>query len=80
MCSSGAGAAMRTGACDPCDPEQKCAKRRGKPFQGYQLVGRMKTLHRKYGAEFEFADKEDAAMRVCELLGVTYERDAGGRA
>ena len=66
-------AAKRTGACRPCDPSQKCAKRKGKPFQGYQLVGRMKALHRKYGAEFEFVDPEDSARRICELLGVAYE-------
>lgn len=66
-------AEQRKKACNPCAREQKCSKRKGKPFQGYQMMGRMKTLHRKYGAEFEFVDAGDSARRICELLGVAYE-------
>jgi len=66
-------ALLRTKQCNPRLKSQKCAKRKGKPFQGYQLIGRMKSLHRKYGAEFEFIDAKDSARRICELLGVAYE-------
>ena len=63
----------RTKVCDPCDKEQRCTVRNAKPFQGYQMVGRMKSLHRKYGAEFEFVDGRESARRICELLGVAYD-------
>lgn len=65
--------------CVPTNPRSGCEARgaRRKPFQGYQMVGRMKTLHYKYGAEFEFVDGKDSARRVCELLGVSYGGDEG---
>jgi len=65
-------ATRRARKCSPCSPDQKCSARKTKPFQGYQMIGRMKTLHRKYGAEFEFVDACDSAKRICELLGVSY--------
>lgn len=66
--------------CAPTSTASGCAARgaRHKPFQGYQLIGRMKVLHDKYGAEFEFVNHKDSARRICELLGVTYEQDASG--
>lgn len=67
-------ARRRARTCEPTSTAQRCTARRGKPFQGYQLIGRMKGLNRKYGAEFEFVDKADSARRICELLGVDYER------
>lgn len=60
--------------CDPTDEESGCRKRgkNRKPFQGYQLMGRMRMLHEKYGAEFEFVDADESAERICELLGVKH--------
>ena len=64
--------------CSPTSTLSGCTARgaRHKPFQGYQMVGRMRVLHEKYGAEFEFVNKRDSARRICEWLGVDYEHDA----
>lgn len=70
---------FRARRCDPTDEGSGCSERgdRRKPFQGHMMMGRMKSLHVKYGAEFEFVDPDKSAMRICELLGVPYaqERD-----
>lgn len=69
--------AFRARECDPSDEGGDCPARgrRRKPFQGYKMMGRMKSLHEKHGAEFEFVEPGDAARRVCELLGVEYGED-----
>lgn len=75
--------AYRARKCSPQSTKSGCIVRgaRRKPFQGYQMIGRMKTLHTKYGAEFEFVGGRDSARRICELLGVEYdEQDASCRA
>lgn len=66
---------FRSRECDPTDEQSGCVERgkNRKPFQGYMMMGKMKTLHRKYGAEFEFVDVDKSAARICELLGVRYD-------
>ena len=66
---------FRKRECDPADENGDCRARgrRRKPFQGYQLMGRMKSLHMKYGAEFEFVEPEESARRICNLLGIDHE-------
>lgn len=66
---------FRSGSCDPSDERGGCEARgkKRKPFQGYRMMGRMKTLHEKHGAEFEFVETADSARRICELLGVSYD-------
>lgn len=68
---------FRARKCDPTDEDGSCNLRgmKRKPFQGYQLMGRMKSLHEKYGAQFEFVEPDESARRICELLGVSYEQE-----
>lgn len=71
----------RKGDCDPHDASSKCAKHgTRKPIQGPRLATAMSTMEGRYGVRFMFCDPRESARKVCELLGVTYERDAGGRA
>ena len=65
----------RSGKCDPTAKGGGCEKRgdRRKPFQGYQMAGKMAALSKKHGAEFAFCDPKDAADVICDLLGVDYE-------
>ena len=60
--------------CDPCDPKSGCQKRgdRKKPFQGYQMAGKMAALSKKHGVEFAFCDPRETAKSICDLLGVDY--------
>jgi len=66
-----------------CNPRAagKCPRhRKNKPIQGDRLAAAMTAMERKYGVRFEFCRPEDSARRICELLGVEYEQDAGCRA
>lgn len=67
-------------ACNPHDVSTKCLRHGTmKPIQGPRLAKAMKTMEKRYGVRFEFCDPSESARRICELLGVTYEQDAGGR-
>jgi len=71
----------RARGCAPADPSGKCARHgTRKPIQGERLSRAMTTMEERYGVRFEFCDPRDAARMVCELLGVSYEQDAGGGA
>lgn len=71
----------RKRGCDPSDASGKCPKHgTRKPIQGTRLAKAMLTMQERYGVRFEFCAPKDSARRICELLGVSYERDAGGGA
>lgn len=60
--------------CNPKNPQGKCVKHRTmKPIQGSRLAKAMTTMSERYGVVFEFCHPKDAARRICELLGVSYE-------
>lgn len=60
--------------CDPRDAKGKCKKHgTNKPIQGKQLARAMQTMREKYGVRFEFCLPEDAAWRICCLLGIKYD-------
>lgn len=61
------------GACDPLSTKS-CTKHRSKPLQGSTALKIMRTIEDKYGTRFEFCTRNDTARRICELLGVEYER------
>lgn len=66
-------------ACAPRDPRGKCLKHGTmKPIQGPRLAKAMSTMQERYGVRFEFCAPEEAARRVCDLLGLEYEEDEGG--
>ena len=70
----------RRSGCNPFDG-QKCPRHgTRKPIQGPRLAKAMETMQERYGVRFEFCAPRDAAEIICGLLGVSYERDAGGRA
>lgn len=61
-----------------CNPKSGgiCIRhRKRKPAQGAQIARAMKTMSERYGVKFEFCKPADAAMRICELLGVEYDAD-----
>lgn len=61
----------RAPACRSCDPSRdQCTAYRSKPMQGPTLVKILGTLERRHGVAFEFVGRDDAAARICELLGV----------
>lgn len=60
--------------CRKCDPFRDRCHRRFKPMQGPTLAKIMMTLERKYNVAFEFCDKRSTGRRICELLGVTYDK------
>lgn len=66
--------------CIPFDGK-KC-ERHGtrKPIQGPRLATAMQTMSLRYGVDFMFCKPSESARIICELLGVGYERDAGGGA
>ena len=61
--------------CNPTNPKSGCAKRgdRKKPFQGYQMAGKMKILSDKYGTVFAFCEPSESARDICDLLGVVLD-------
>lgn len=66
-----------------CDPHEDgvCLKHgTKKPLQGEVIAKQMKTMERNRSVRFEFCAPSDSARRICDLLGVSYERDAGGGA
>jgi len=72
---------MREKHCNPKDTRGKCIKHgTRKPVQGPQLSKIMATMEKEYGARFEFCNSMQSARRICDLLGVSYEQDAGGGA
>lgn len=71
----------RRGECDPHDASCKCPRHgTRKPIQGPRLMKAMRTMSARYGVDFMFCDPRESARVICDLLGVDYERDAGGRA
>lgn len=44
-----------------------------KPPHGDRLARIMQVMEERYGVRFEFCKPEDAAKRICELLGVGYD-------
>lgn len=62
--------------CRKCRPltSKGCARFRNKPMQGPTVAKIITRLEEKYGVRFEFCRKRDTARRICELLGVDYER------
>ena len=68
----------RTARCNPHDGA-KCPRHgTRKPIQGDRLARAMSTMSQRYGVRFEFCDPHDTARIICELLGVSYERNAEG--
>lgn len=62
------------GGCMPLDPHGKCPRHgTRKPIQGARLYKAMGTIERRHGCRFEFCAPEEAARRICELLGVEYD-------
>ena len=63
------------GGCKPLEPSGKCPRHRTvKPIQGARLHKAMRTIEERYGCEFMFCAPEEAAGKICDLLGVPYER------
>lgn len=62
--------------CRKCDPlrERGCKRFRSKPMNGPTVAKIIKRLEEDHGVRFEFCRKADTARRICELLGVGYER------
>ena len=67
-----------------CHPRQRgeaCARYgTAKPAQGDMLAKTMRTMTVNHGVLFDFCARSETGRRICELLGVEYEQDAGGRA
>lgn len=61
-----------------CHPRQRgeaCARYgTAKPAQGNTLVKTMRTMTRESGVLFDFCAKSDTGRRICEWLGVKYDR------
>ena len=69
------------GECAPRNPRGRCLRHGTmKPIQGDRLAKAMVTMAERYAVRFELCAPEEAARRICEILGVNYEQDAGGRA
>lgn len=49
---------------------------KAKPIQGPRIATSMQTMNTRYGVSFEFCKPSESAQIICDLLGVTYERDA----
>ena len=59
-----------------CDPAAggRCKKYKRKPMRGTTVSKIVQSIAREHGCRFEFVHPAHAAMRICELLGVSYER------
>ena len=66
----------RSKECNPRDLRGRCLKHKRKPIQGPQLARIMATMEEHYGVRFEFCHPMHSAKKICDILGVTYERDA----
>lgn len=65
--------------CDPRDRDEICIRHgTKKPLQGDTVAKQMKTIQANRFVRFEFVRPEESARRICEILGVRYERNAGG--
>ena len=63
----------RGGHCDP-STKGRCPRHKTvKPVQGPRLSSTMQKMERDHGVRFELCSREDAAKRICELLGVDYD-------
>ena len=61
--------------CHKCHPlYSKCKARKFKPLNGPALRKIIDKLEYKHGVRFVFCDKRDTARRICEILGVDYEK------
>lgn len=63
----------RAGECDPrlC---VRCREYRAKPMQGAVLLRIMRGIERDHGCRFELCRPSRSALRICEILGVRYEK------
>lgn len=59
-----------------CDPlaSGRCKKYHSKPMRGSTVAKIIESLEREYGCRFEYVNPRYSAKRICELLGVSYER------
>lgn len=64
------------GQCNPRDTSTiRCARHNTrKPIQGDRLAKAMSTMAANYGVRFEFCRPDEAAERICTLLGIDYEK------
>lgn len=62
--------------CRRCDPRRDagCARYRSRPMQGATVARTIGTMEERHGFRFEFCRKADTARRICEILGIDYER------
>lgn len=65
------------GRCRMCNPSavkgRRC-RRGSKPMQGATLAKICSTLEENHSVRFEFTNRHDCARRICEILGIEYER------
>ena len=61
-----------------CDPSTSkgCVAKRCKPMTGATLAKIMAKVEEDHGVRFEFCAPTSTARRICEILGVEYERRA----
>ena len=65
-----------TANCNPNNTTEKCPRHgTRKPIQGPRLAKAMQTMGERYGVRFEFCTPQESAQRICELLGIEYEKD-----
>lgn len=64
----------RCRGCNPSTVVGRRCRRGSKPMQGGTLAKILGGLERNHGMRFEFAEKRNAARRVCEILGIEYEQ------
>ena len=65
----------RKTGCRPQDISQKCPRHgTRKPIQGTRLAKAMQTMGERYGVRFDFCHPQETAQRICELLGIDYEK------
>lgn len=65
---------FRKRLCIPFDLRERCKRHHTlKPIQGDRLAKAMSTMSDRYGVQFEFCTPENAAQRVCMLLGIEYD-------
>lgn len=59
-----------------CDPVSSapCRTYRSRPMRGSTLAHIIEGVERSHGCRFEYCHPASTARRICELLGVEYER------
>ena len=66
----------RGGHCDP-HAKGRCGRHSTvKPIQGARLASTVARMAADHGAAVELCGRDEAAKRICELLGVDYEQEA----